>query len=142
VRTRDPHFATEPLALPDGAEWVDSPGTAELAGRYASAWASVMPAPDEAFGLVLLESLAAGTPVAAPRSGGCPEIVDSEAIGRLFEGDDEADLARALDATLELGADAQTAAACRARAAAFDWSRLVERYEELYESVLAARETA
>lgn len=138
VRTADPHFATDLPALPDGADWVEAASTAELAGHYAGAWASVTAAPDEAFGLVLLESLAAGTPVVAPRSGGCPEIVDSDAIGRLFEADDEADLAAALATALELGADGDTAAACRARAAEFDWPRLVERYEGLYESVLRA----
>jgi glycosyltransferase involved in cell wall biosynthesis len=137
VRTPDPHYGTSAPQLPRGAEWVDAASTDELARRYARASASVMPAPDEAFGLVLVESLAAGTPVAAPRSGGCPEIVDSRAVGRLFEPDDEAALAGAMDEALDLGASADTATACRARAADFDWREVAGRYEGVYEAALA-----
>ena len=96
---------------------------------------SVLPSVDEAFGLVLVESLAAGTPVVADRSGAGPGIVDSEAIGRLFEPDDPVDLARAMDEALDLGLDAATAERCRARAGVYDWPRLVERWERLYERV-------
>ena len=92
----------------------------------------MLPADDEAFGLVLVESLAAGTPVVAARSGACPDIVDDPRVGRLFEPGDAADLARAIGEALELAADAETAAACREHARRWDWSRVVERYEELY----------
>jgi phosphatidylinositol alpha-mannosyltransferase len=139
VRTPDPHYATDPPQLPEGAEWVGAATTADLARLYTGAWASATAAPDEAFGLVLVESLAAGTPAVAPRSGGCPEILDSDAVGRLFEPGDEADLTRALGDALDLGAAEGTATACRERAAAFDWTRLVGRYEDVYESALARR---
>lgn len=122
----------QPLALPEGAEWIDADRTEELARAYAAAWASVLPAVDEAFGLVLLESLAAGTPVVAARSGGCPEIITSREVGRLFEPDDEADLLRALDEALELGRRPESAHACRSRARQLDWSVVWPRYEELY----------
>src|SRR5204862_1092837 len=99
-----------------------------------SGWASVLPAVEEAFGLVLTESLAAGTPVVADRSGAAPEIIDSPAIGRLFERDNDRDLARAMGEALELGIDDGVAERCRARAREFDWSRVVERWERLYEA--------
>lgn len=135
ARTPDPVLSPHTFELPEGAEWIEPESTEALARAYATAWASVLPAVDEAFGLVLLESLAAGTPVVAARSGACPEIVTSEAAGRLFEPDDEDDLVRALDEALELGARPETAAECVRVAAPYDWSRVVERYEELYDPV-------
>jgi len=135
VRTPDPEFGSESLELPDGAEWIEAGSTEELANAYASAWLTVLPAPDEAFGLVLLESLAAGTPVVAARSGGCPEIVDDDGIGRLFEADDETALSAALDEALELAGDPATKARCRERAGRYDWSRVIDRYTALYDEV-------
>jgi glycosyltransferase involved in cell wall biosynthesis len=89
---------------------------------------------------VLVESLAAGTPVVAARSGAAREIVTDDRIGRLFDADDEGDLARAIEEAIELGADAETPARCRERAADYDWSRVIGDYEALYESVTRAAE--
>ena len=136
ARSRDPVMSPEPVNLPEGAEWIDVDRTADLARAYASAWVSVLPALHEAFGLVLVESLAAGTPVVAARSGAGPEIVADGDLGRLFEPGDGADLARALDEALELAGEDATAEACRRRAADFDWSLVVRRYRELYATVL------
>ena len=73
-------------ALPDGVEVIaasSDPG--ELGALYASSWVGVLPAVEEAFGLVLVESLAAGTPVVADDSGAGPEILaGDERIGRIF----------------------------------------------------------
>jgi glycosyltransferase involved in cell wall biosynthesis len=120
-----------------GVESNSPRGTEELARAYRSASVTVLPSEDEAFGLVLVESLAAGTPVVAARSGGCPEILTDDRVGRLFEPGDAADLARAIGEALELSADPATVAACREHAAGWDWSRLVERYEAVYEAALA-----
>ena len=120
-----------PLELPAGVEQVAGDDTAALAETLARAHAAVLPAVREAFGLVLVEALAAGTPVVAARSGGCPEIVDDERIGRLFEPDDAADLTRALGEALELGADAGSVAACREHAARWDWSTVGPQWERL-----------
>jgi phosphatidylinositol alpha-mannosyltransferase len=138
ARARDPYLSPEGVALPEGAEWVGADLTADLARAYASAWVSVLPAVEEAFGLVLVESLAAGTAVVAARSGACPEIVDSDQVGLLFEPGDAGALARALEDGLELGARAETAPACRRRASDFDWSQVVSRYRGLYERVARA----
>ncbi len=133
VRTRDPHLSHGTMMkLPEGARWVEADETAELAGLYASAWTSVLPAIDEAFGLVLLESLAAGTPVVAARSGAVPEVIQSDSVGRLFEPDDAESLGSALEAGLELAARDGVADACRAVAARFDWDRVVLDYERVY----------
>jgi glycosyltransferase involved in cell wall biosynthesis len=136
LRGRDPMLSRERVELPEGAEWIEPVRSPEeLAPIYAAAWASVLPSVEEAFGVVLTESLAAGTPVVADRSGAGPEIVTGDAIGRLFERDDEPGLARAMEEALALGSRPGTAEACRRRAADYDWGRLVREYEAVYESV-------
>ena len=138
VRPRDPLIFTSGAAeRPEGVSWVEASDTAELARVYAAADASVLPSVGEAFGLVLVESLAAGTPVVAARSGASPEIVTGDSIGRLFEPDDPDDLARALGEAVALKADAGTAAACRARARDFDISRALDSFEGIYARALA-----
>jgi glycosyltransferase involved in cell wall biosynthesis len=54
---------------------------------------SVMPEP---FGCVVVESMAAGTPVVGSRIGGIPEQIVDGTTGLLFEPGDEVDLSRAL----------------------------------------------
>jgi phosphatidylinositol alpha-mannosyltransferase len=140
LRGRDPILSRGGIILPEGAEWLEPVHRPEeLAPIYASAWASVLPSFEEAFGVVLTESLAAGTPVVADRTGAGPEIVTDERIGRLFEGDGDRareDLARALVEALELGARPETADLCRSHAAGWDWGRVVAGYEAVYHSVI------
>lgn len=54
-----------------------------LASAYREARALVLPSDYEAFGLVLLEGMAQGTPVVASRVGGIPELVDDGRTGLL-----------------------------------------------------------
>jgi glycosyltransferase involved in cell wall biosynthesis len=142
VRPRDPLiFSWDAPDRPEGVGWVEASDTAELARVYAAADISVLPSVDEAFGLVLVESLAAGTPVVAARSGACPEIVTSDAVGRLFEADDADDLARAMDEAISLRQGkgrAKTIEACRARARDFDISRALDTFEGIYARALAS----
>ena len=56
---------------------------AVLSQAYREARLTVLPSEYEAFGLVLLESLAAGTPVVASRVGGIPEFVEDGKAGLL-----------------------------------------------------------
>lgn len=57
----------------------------ELAKAYASADAFVYASQTETMGNVILESLASGTPVVAPRAGGIPSLVEHGRTGLLFE---------------------------------------------------------
>jgi phosphatidylinositol alpha-mannosyltransferase len=132
-----PEYGPDALELPDGVARLDADRTDVLARAYAEAWASVLPSVEEAFGLVMVESLAAGTPVAAARSGAAPEILTDPAHGRTFEPDDPADLARAMAEALELGRNGASREACRARAMDYDWSRVAAMVEGIYERVAA-----
>ena len=135
----DPTQGPEAIRLPEGAVLAPVTDSAQLARAYAGAAVSVLPSVYEAFGLVLVESLAAGTPAVAARSGACPEVLDDERVGRLFEPDDPADLARALGEALDLAADPETAERCRAHAARWHWDRILPRYVELYERAISSK---
>jgi phosphatidylinositol alpha-mannosyltransferase len=131
-RPRDGRLAAA-VADPDAAiELVDVDDRDRLAEVYATSWVSVLPSRTEAFGLVLLEALACGTPVVGSDVGGIPEVVDRDEIGRLFPEGDETALATALLETLELAVDPATRAACRARAEELSVDRCVAEYERLY----------
>jgi len=135
-RPGDPRTASR-LEETDGVELFE-PGPDAVAPVFRRAWVSVLPSYNEAFGIVLVESLACGTPVVATRDGALPEIVDRPDVGRLFEGG-EAELAGALLETLELSEDPGTAAACRARAGDFSTERSAAEHLRLYRELLVAR---
>ncbi len=97
----------------------------DVPARYAAATTTVLPSLDEAFGLVLVESLATGTPVVATASGGPLEIVDDDAVGRLFPPRDPSALAAAIRATVALAADPATPARCARQARRWDWETTV-----------------
>jgi glycosyltransferase involved in cell wall biosynthesis len=119
-----------------GIEWADLDDRAELARAYGEAWVAVLPSVDEAFGLVLVEAMACGTPVVGHEHSAIPEVIDSPDIGRLFGRLDAGELARVLLDSLELALDPATAARCRARAEEFSTDRCAERYLTLYHELL------
>lgn len=122
--------------LPPGVELLDVDDHAALVRAYGQAWVSALPSLGEAFGLVLLEALACGTPGVGTDSGGIPEVLDRPEVGRLFRGAEPEDLTRALLEALELAADPATAAACRAQAGRFSTARCVDAYERLYRDLV------
>jgi phosphatidylinositol alpha-mannosyltransferase len=134
----------DPGALPPapGVAYADLDDRAALAEAYGTAWVSALPSIGEAFGLVLAEALACGTPCVGSDDGGIPEILDRPEIGRLFAGDAPRGLALALLEALELAEDPATAAACRARAEDFSTDRCTERYLELYGELRSGRHAA
>lgn len=115
-------------------EPVDDP--ADLAPLYRSAWVSALTSHREAFGVVVVESLACGTPVVASADAAVPEILDRPGIGALFHDPDVEAVASALLEGLELAADPTTAAACRERAGIFSTQRAADAHERLYGELL------
>ena len=127
----------DPSLRAEGVELVADSGDAALAAQNARAWTTVLPSAREAFGLVLVESLAAGTPAVGLREGGVPEIIDSPRVGFLCDRAEPEALADAIRANLERGGDDGVRAACREHAERWDWQRIGPRYEELYREVVA-----
>lgn len=114
-----------------------------LPAQYRAAAVTVLPSVWEAFGLVLVESLAAGTPVVGARHGGVTDIIQGELVGELFDpgqfeqqSQAHADLATAIEAVLVRGKTPEVAAACAARAAHFGWAVQGPAYVELVESLV------
>ncbi len=108
-----------------------------LADAFREAEFTVLPSEYEAFGLVLLESLAQGTPVIASRVGGIPEFVPDGEAGLIVPPNDPGELARAIerlwtDTTLarQLGAYGREHVV-----PAYTWDHLVDRLERLYSEV-------
>jgi D-inositol-3-phosphate glycosyltransferase len=122
-----------------GVEFVDLDDRETLARAYGEAWVAALPSINEAFGLVLLEAMACGTPIVGYHGGAIPELIDRPGVGTLFDRLDPRRLADALGQTIELAGRAETAGRCRARAEELSTDRCVERYLELYRE-LGARE--
>jgi glycosyltransferase involved in cell wall biosynthesis len=90
----------------------------ELARYFASADAFVFPSRTDTFGLVLLEALASGTPVAAYPVTGPIDVIGAAPVG-VLGGDLRAAAIAALDISRE---------ACRAHSLQFSWSASADQF--------------
>jgi glycosyltransferase involved in cell wall biosynthesis len=120
------------LGKAPGVRWADLDDRDVLARAYAEAWVTALPSRSEAFGLVLVEALACGTPVVGYADGAIPEVIASRSYGRLFDRLAPAPLADALLDALQLHDDPEIATRCRARAAEFSTDRTTKAYLALY----------
>lgn len=130
------YFRSEVAPLLDGreVEYLGPVGPGErnrlLAGAAALLYPIVYPEP---FGLVLIEAMACGTPVAAAGLGAVPEIVQDGVTGCLAP--DAGGLADRLADVLAL----DRARVREAAVARFDYRRMVDDYEAVYRRLTAAR---
>ena len=120
----------QPL-LGDDAQYLGEVSLEDKLSLLAGARATLFPIRwNEPFGLVMIESLACGTPVLAFAEGAAPEVVADGVTGRLCQ--DEADMADAL-----AGITSIDRAACRADVEArFSTARMAAEHAELFERVL------
>ncbi len=98
------------------AHWLGAKFGEDLAGAYAEADVFVFPSLTDTFGLVIVEALACGTPVAAFPVMGPKDVINTAPVGVLDQ-----DLAAAATAALGLDRDA-----CRRFAEGFSWRRCAE----------------
>ncbi|MFL6205797.1 MAG: glycosyltransferase family 4 protein [Acidimicrobiales bacterium] len=100
------------------------------AGFLASAAATLFPSDwPEPFGLVMLESMAAGTPVIALRRGSVPEVLVDGVSG--FICDDVDDMVDAVGRIDELQPEM-----CQRQAECFDVAAMCDGYERVYEALV------
>lgn len=122
--------------LGDRVEFLGVLDEAGMAGAYARTWVTCLPAVREAFGLVVVESLASGRPCVAIRDGGVPEILGAgKSEAWLAEPDDVDSLASAICRALADSEGADMVEVCRQMAHPFDWTvrgpELLGLYHEL-----------
>lgn len=114
---------------------------AMLATSLRDARVFVLPSEYEAFGLVLLEAMAQGTPVVSTRVGGIPEFVEDERAGLLVPPAEPLPLSRAIgrlladpDAARAMGAYGRDQLVPR-----YSWDTVVDRLESIYANALTAK---
>ena len=113
---------------------VESPSA--YRGVIRRARALVLPSEWEAFGLVLLEAMVAGTPIVATAVGGVPDVLEEGRAGRLVPYGDAGALAHAMRSVVEDPPETERRrAAALARVLGFDWSVTVDRHRALYREV-------
>jgi glycosyltransferase involved in cell wall biosynthesis len=154
-----PASSRPPLVLM-GKDWGARPGLEALAHRLRleasvrwlsyvpdpKAWrdvirgarALVLPSEWEAYGLVLLEAMAGGTPIVATSVGAVPEVLLHGEAGRLVPYGQPAALAQAILETIENPEGARAAVQRGlARVRSLDWSASVEKLRAVYREAAA-----
>jgi glycosyltransferase involved in cell wall biosynthesis len=109
---------------------------AQMVELYNVAEVTVLASHTDWFPLVVIESLACGTPVIASDVGGLPQLVNSD-VGRLFSAGDYATLAAHVTDFIRSGfkATAQTTCVQHVREN-FSWDRTVDQIIAVYQEVL------
>jgi glycosyltransferase involved in cell wall biosynthesis len=131
-----PYFQreVEPLLAHPLVRFVGEVGEAQKAALLGRARALLFPIDwPEPFGLVMIESMACGTPVIAYRRGSVPEVMDDGVTGFVVDNDTEAALAAARVHELD------RAAVRRVFEARFTARVMAENYLALYQRLLEGR---
>jgi glycosyltransferase involved in cell wall biosynthesis len=127
----------ERLGLTDFVRFIGRVDDASLVSAYRAADVSVVPSVAlEGYGLVVLESLATGTPVVASAVGGLTEAVGSFDEGSLVPPGDPDALAERLIGAMHNVRPLPLASACRRYAEGFSWAEVARRHADLYRRML------
>jgi glycosyltransferase involved in cell wall biosynthesis len=119
-----------------GIRFVGRVDRAALADVYRAADVSVVPSRAwEGFGLVVLESLACGTPALVSDEGGLPEAVLGLDADLVVPFGDPAALAARLDAVRRDPSRLPARDDCRAFATTLSWPEVAQRHRDLYDDV-------
>jgi glycosyltransferase involved in cell wall biosynthesis len=110
----------------------------QLASAYASVDAFAYASETETMGNVVLEAMASGVPVVAPRAGGIPSLVTHGTTGLLFSPGDVREAATLIRQILSRGDRRQSiVAAARQSACACDWKHAAQQVRQCYDETIA-----
>jgi alpha-1,6-mannosyltransferase len=110
----------------------------KLAALIASCDAFIHANEGEAFGLVVLEAMAAGLPVIGPDKGGVGELID-ESVGQVAHGVDPCGLAEAVEALFARDLGALKLAAREKAETRYSWDNTFAGLTQLYAELLESR---
>ena len=129
-----------PRSLRDRVELLGRVSEADKPGVFASGWVYCAPnTHGESFGIVLVEAMAAGTPVVASDLEAFRRVLDDGAAGVLVPVRDAGALAASLGALLQDQARRTSlVVAGRAKVREYDWSSVTRQILEVYETVASA----
>jgi len=129
---------TRDLGIADVVRFAGRVDDSELVQYYQAADISIVPSIAlEGYGLVVLESLAVGTPVVASAIDGLSEALDGLAPDLLVSPGRSAPIAERLQGAMTGAVPLPTADACRRHAEGFSWSEVARRHLELYRRLVA-----
>jgi glycosyltransferase involved in cell wall biosynthesis len=124
--------AVSALGLEDNVTFVGHLSTQEYRSLLRPVDLLIMPSRQEAFGVVFLEAMALGKPIAATRTGGIPEVVEDGRNGILVE-PEAGEIAQAI---LRLYRDEDLRRRLSQNnlrdVARYDWSVIADKYVEVY----------
>ncbi|MEK9155871.1 MAG: glycosyltransferase family 4 protein [Patescibacteria group bacterium] len=114
-------------------------GRREEPEKFLKKWdVFVLPSVAEAFGIVLLEAMAAGVPIVAANVGGIPDIIENNKNGVLVPPRQPEALAKAIGEILDNQAKArELSRRGLARVQVFTWPKIISRFHNLYFDTLA-----
>jgi len=122
------------LGIVDRMRLVGAVGRERLVALMLGATAFALPSRGEAFGIALLEAMAAGVPAVAAAAGGVPEMARDGENALVVETENAEALSFALARVLsDTELRSRLSAGGRKTARELAWSRIVERYEAAYE---------
>jgi glycosyltransferase involved in cell wall biosynthesis len=123
--------------LGDSVRFLGEVSEADLVLAYRAADVSVVPSRGlEGFGLVVLESMACGTPAIGTEAGGLGEAIALLDPGLVVASDDAGALAGQLGRAMADPGALPSPARCRTVAEEHTWDRVADAHEELYERVV------
>jgi glycosyltransferase involved in cell wall biosynthesis len=128
------------LNLHDDVIFLGQQSTAQMVQLYNAAEVTILASRTDWFPLVVIESLACGTPVIASDVGGLSQLVTPN-IGRLFSSGDYATLAACVTDFVRSNFKRSAQAACVQHVCEkFSWNRTVDRIVAVYQEVLTEKD--
>lgn len=137
TNTNNLQFLINDLNLGDSVELIGRLDRNGVISHLQHATCFVLPSRQEPFGIVVLEAMAARTPVIATGVGGVPEFVIDGVNGRLVPPDDVSALASALHDLIINGVNESQLSAGYSTAVAHDWSSIATEYLNIYSKCIA-----
>ncbi|HPG29611.1 MAG TPA: glycosyltransferase family 4 protein [bacterium] len=126
---------SEELGLIDNITFCGKLDRIELVKLFKSSNAFILPSRYEAFGIVLIEAMAAGIPVIGSNISAIPFVIDNEKTGLLFEPDNSQELADKIKLLINrpdiVSTLVDNAAAKVERE--YNWEKVISKYSMLYE---------